>query len=153
NGQINWAARGLPHDIYSVACGLNVPGVFSIPIFAPGFGDFTPGTYDNCAWGGQSGDAFSMPPRFPVPPTPGSVDPDLDFAQGPMLLDNGLVGAGQKSGMFWAFKRKTGELVWNTQVVPPGITGGMQWGSANDGKRIFVASANSGTALAGAGSG
>src|SRR5262249_34405780 len=70
-----------------------------------------------------------------------------------MLLDNGLVGAGQKSGVFWAYKRKTGELVWRTQVVPGGITGGMQWGSATDGKRIFVASANSGTAGAGAGSG
>jgi len=42
---------------------------------------------------------------------------------------------------------------WYTQVVPGGITGGMQWGSATDGSRIFVASANSGTALAGAGSG
>jgi len=70
-----------------------------------------------------------------------------------LLGELGFVGAGQKSGMFWAFKRKTGELVWKTQVVPPGITGGMQWGSANDGKSIFVASANSGTALAGAGSG
>jgi polyvinyl alcohol dehydrogenase (cytochrome) len=73
-----------------------------------------------------------------------------------MLLgqgDKGLIGAGQKSGMFWAFKSKTGELAWSTQVVPPGITGGMQWGSATDGKSIFVASANSGTALAGAGSG
>ena len=148
-GKINWAARGLPHDVYNVACGLNVPGVFAIPIIIPPIPpgtNITPGTYDNCAWGGQSG-----PPL--IPPMPGSVDPDLDFAQGPMLLNNGLVAAGQKSGMFWAFKRKTGELVWKTQVVPPGITGGMQWGSANDGKSIFVASANSGTRLAGAGSG
>jgi len=136
-GKINWAARGLPNDVYNVACGLSVPGVFTIPI--PGAPFLTPGTYDNC------------PYSPPGPPT--HTDPDLDFAQGPMLLDNGLVGAGQKSGVFWAFKRKTGELAWSTQVVPPGITGGMQWGSATDGKRIFVASANSGTALAGAGSG
>jgi polyvinyl alcohol dehydrogenase (cytochrome) len=135
-GKINWARRGLPHDIYNVACGLAVPG-FTIPI--PGAEFLTPGAYDNCPW------------SPPGPPT--YTDPDLDFAQGPMLLDNGLVGAGQKSGMFWAFHRKTGELAWNTQVVPPGITGGMQWGSANDGKRIFVASANSGTRLAGAGLG
>src|SRR5262245_63746102 len=62
-----------------------------------------------------------------------------------MLLGNGLVGAGQKSGVFWAFNRKTGQLVWATQVVPGGITGGMQWGSATDGSRIFVASSNSGS--------
>ena len=55
-----------------------------------------------------------------------------------------LVGAGQKSGMFWAFKRKTGELAWSTQAAPGGVTGGLQWGSATDGRRIFVAAANSG---------
>jgi len=153
-GKINWAARGLPHDLYNVACGINVPGAFTIPV--PGVPGLTPGTYDNCPW------------SPPGPPT--YTDPDEDFAQGPMLLGNGLVGAGQKSGVFWAFKRNPGgqqgqqqgqlgqqgqqaELVWHTQVVPGGITGGMQWGSATDGKRIFVASANSGTRLAGAGSG
>jgi polyvinyl alcohol dehydrogenase (cytochrome) len=134
-GKINWAARGLPNDVYNVSCGINVPGAFTIP--SPLFP--TPGAYDNC------------PYSPPGPPT--HTDPDWDFAQGPMLLDYGLVGAGQKSGVFWAFKRHTGELVWRTQVVPGGITGGMQWGSATDGKSIFVASANSGTALAGAGSG
>ena len=75
---------------------------------------------------------------------PATAGPDYDFAQGPMLLDDELVGAGQKSGMFWAFKRKTGELAWKTQVTPGGVTGGLQWGSATDGRRIFVAAANSG---------
>jgi polyvinyl alcohol dehydrogenase (cytochrome) len=138
-GKINWAARGLSSDVYAVACGINVPGAL---VVAPG-GPFL-GTYDNC-------------PYVNAPPNQGSLpthaDPDWDFAQGPMLLANGLIGAGQKSGVFWAFKPKTGELVWRTQVVPGGITGGMQWGSATDGKSIFVASANSGTAQAGAGSG
>ena len=140
-GKINWAARGLPNDVYNVSCGINVPGVFTIPLIVgpPPGTNLTPGAYDNC------------PYSPPGPPT--HTDPDWDFAQGPMLLANGLVAAGQKSGVFWAFKRKTGELVWRTQVVPGGITGGMEWGSANDGKSIFVASANSGTALAGAGSG
>src|SRR5262245_44614426 len=137
-GKINWGARGLPNDVYNVACGLSVPGLFD---FVPA--PFLPGIYDNCPY---------VNPETPkVEPT--KRDPDWDFAQGPMLLGNDLVGAGQKSGVFWAFKRKTGQLVWATQAVPGGITGGMQWGSATDGSRIFVASANSGTAKAGAGSG
>jgi polyvinyl alcohol dehydrogenase (cytochrome) len=57
------------------------------------------------------------------------------------------VGAGQKSGKFWAFHVNSGHLAWSTQAAPPGITGGLQWGSATDGDRIFVAAANSGTAL------
>jgi polyvinyl alcohol dehydrogenase (cytochrome) len=70
-----------------------------------------------------------------------------------MLLGDDLVGAGQKSGVYWVFNRKTGALVWRNQIVPGGITGGLQWGSAFDGERIFVASANSGTAAAGGGVG
>ena len=40
----------------------------------------------------------------------------------------------------------TGELVWETKVGPGGILGGMQWGSANDGKTIYTASSNSNNA-------
>lgn len=117
-GAIKWAARGLPYDAWNVGCGLNVPGVFVVP------------PNDNC---------------------PNPQGPDWDFAQGPMLFsdtgnddDVGLVGAGQKSGMFWTFRAKDGKLIWSTQVAPAGLTGGLQWGSATDGQNIFVAVANSG---------
>lgn len=132
-GAIKWGARGLPYDNWNVGCGLNVPGVFVLP------------PNDNC---------------------PNPKGPDWDFAQGPMLFggpnrdnaqgrggnrddedDNGqvkLVGAGQKSGKFWAFNAKTGALAWVTQIGPGGLTGGLQWGSATDDKRIYVAVANSG---------
>jgi polyvinyl alcohol dehydrogenase (cytochrome) len=93
----------------------------------------TPGTYGNCPNG-----------------NPQTAGPDYDFAQGPMLWP-GLVGAGQKSGKFWAFDRLTGKLKWVNQVVPGGVTGGMQWGSATDGFRIFVAASNSGTSRGGGG--
>jgi polyvinyl alcohol dehydrogenase (cytochrome) len=76
---------------------------------------------------------------------PATAGPDWDFAQGPMLLGDDLVGAGQKSGKFWAFNRKTGALAWSAQAAPGGITGGLQWGSATDGDRIFFAASNSGT--------
>jgi polyvinyl alcohol dehydrogenase (cytochrome) len=123
-GAINWGARGLPSDVWNVDCGLVIPG----------FGSFPPdGIYNNC-------------PNS----NPATAGPDYDFAQGPLLPKSAglsLVGAGQKSGMFWAFDRKTGALKWSTQVAPGGITGGLQWGSATEGNRIFVAVANSGTAL------
>jgi polyvinyl alcohol dehydrogenase (cytochrome) len=127
-GAIKWGARGLPSDVWNVACGPSSPG------FVIGLG--FPGVYGNC------------PNASPV-----TAGPDYDFAQGPMLLDGGLVGAGQKSGIFWAFDRETGKLAWKTQAAPGGITGGLQWGSATDGERIFVAAANSGTAQAGGGTG
>jgi polyvinyl alcohol dehydrogenase (cytochrome) len=130
-GAINWASRGLDSDTWSVACGLNVPGVF---VVAPG--PFFPGVYDNC----PNAD-------------PATAGPDYDFAQGPMWLGGGLVGAGQKSGRFWAFDHKTGALAWATQVAPGGVTGGLQWGSATDGRRVFVAVANSGPSSAGGGAG
>ena len=130
-GTIKWGARGLPSDVYNVACGLNVPGFVISP------GPFFPGVYGNC----------------PYPGNPTGAGPDWDFGQGPMLLGGGLVGAGQKSGKFWAYNLKTGALAWSTQVAPGGITGGLQWGSATDGNRIFVAAANSGSAQAGGGTG
>jgi len=115
-GQVKWAGRGLPYDAWNVGCGLNIPGVFTVP------------PNDNC---------------------PNPKGPDWDFSQGPIWLGGGLVGAGQKSGVFWAFDHKSGATVWSTQVAPAGLTGGLQWGSAADGHLIFVAIANSG--LTGAG--
>jgi polyvinyl alcohol dehydrogenase (cytochrome) len=76
--------------------------------------------------------------------------PDYDFGQGPMLFTaqvegtpRELLGAGQKSGIFWALDPDTGAVVWSTVVGPGGYFGGMQWGSATDGERIYVALANS----------
>ena len=135
-GAIRWGARGLPSDVWSVACGLNVPGFVVGPWF--------PGVYGNCPNGNPAG-----------------AGPDYDFSQGPMLFggnggDNeggNLVGAGQKSGMFWAFNAKTGKPAWSRQVAPGGVTGGLQWGSATDGSTIFVAAANSGPSTNGGGVG
>lgn len=97
------------------------------------------------AW--NVGCGLNIPFVFNIPPNdncPNPKGPDWDFAQGPIWLGGGLVGAGQKSGMFWAFDHKSGQLAWSTQVAPAGLTGGMQWGSASDGNHIFVAVANSG---------
>lgn len=77
--------------------------------------------------------------------------PDYDFGAGPNLLrigdddDDTLVGFGQKDGTYWALNPKTGNVVWKTDVGPAGATlGGIEWGTAFDGERIYVAISDSG---------
>jgi polyvinyl alcohol dehydrogenase (cytochrome) len=54
-----------------------------------------------------------------------------------------LVGAGQKSGIYWQLDAATGKVLWSAAPGPSGQQGGIQWGSATDGRRIYVAEANS----------
>ena len=76
--------------------------------------------------------------------------PDFDFGSAPNRFSatvNGqlrqLVGIGQKSGIYWVVDAFTGSLLWQTRVGPGGRGGGIQWGSATDGKRIYVSIVNS----------
>jgi polyvinyl alcohol dehydrogenase (cytochrome) len=85
-------------------------------------------------------------PNANCPPTPG---PDYDFASAPneitYLSSRGLktiIGAGQKSGIYYALDPDTGAVLWQTQVGPGSSLGGMEWGSASDGQRIYVSIAN-----------
>jgi len=67
--------------------------------------------------------------------------PDYGFAQGPMLWRAGgrdLVGAGQKSGEFWALNADTGQVVWHRVVGPGSRVGGVR-AQATDGKRVYLA--------------
>jgi len=81
---------------------------------------------------------------------PSDEGPDYDFASAPNLItfqnSNGtpktILGAGQKSGIYYAFDPDTGAVLWRTQVGPGSALGGMEWGSASDGKRIYVSIAN-----------
>ncbi len=72
--------------------------------------------------------------------------PDFDFGSGPNLIDlpNGrqLVGIGQKSGVYWALDPMTGTVVWHTMVGPGSALGGIEFGSATDGRRVYVAVSN-----------
>src|SRR5712672_3309842 len=77
-------------------------------------------------------------PNCPVPNSP-----DFDLGgSGPNLVGN-IVGFGQKSGIFWALNPDSGSIVWSTPVGPGASLGGIEWGTATDGKRIYVAIANS----------
>jgi polyvinyl alcohol dehydrogenase (cytochrome) len=78
--------------------------------------------------------------------------PDYDFGSSPNLITTTnpatrttehLVGVGQKSGYYWALNPSTGKLVWRTRVGPGGPEGGILWGSATDGTRIYIAQADS----------
>ena len=112
-GAIRWATAALPYDAWTVSC---------IPFLGDG---------SNC---------------------PQPAGPDYDFGQAPALFTvksggkgkpRDLVGAGQKSGQYWALDPDTGAVQWVTQAGPGGTAGGLQWGSAVDDTRVYTANANS----------
>ena len=107
--------------------------------------------------------AIVYPPLLGTAPTvpPGNFascsdvpGPDFGFSQGPMLARKVSMGrgrprdvlaVGEKSGMFFAIDPDSGALIWSTRVSPGaggGFFGGMQWGSATDGRTIYTASSN-----------
>ena len=133
-GAIKWASRQTNWQQPFVADGTDDWNVACLIGFAPGQG--------NC---------------------PTSAGPDYDFASAPNLISyvdssgrkQTILGAGQKSGIYFALNPDTGAVIWRTQVGPGSALGGMEWGSASDGKRIYVSIANLygiPTAVGGAGS-
>jgi len=80
---------------------------------------------------------------------PASPGPDYDFGSAPNLITyhgphgpKTILGAGQKSGIYYALDPDTGADIWRTQVGPGSALGGIELGAASDGKRIYVAIAN-----------
>ncbi|MBV9082820.1 MAG: PQQ-binding-like beta-propeller repeat protein [Acidobacteriaceae bacterium] len=71
---------------------------------------------------------------------------DYDFGASPILvpLPNGkdIVVAGQKSGAVFGIDPDSGAVLWRTQVGVGGFLGGVLWGMATDGQRIYVANAD-----------
>lgn len=82
----------------------------------------------------------SLPQANFLCPVPSGPDYDLG-GSGPNLFP-GMVGFGQKSGLYWALNPDNGHVLWKTQVGPGGSTGGIQWGTATDGRRIYAAITN-----------
>ncbi len=94
-------------------------------------------------------DAWNVACFFGGSNCPAHAGPDYDFGQGASLINvNGnsstkqILGAGQKSGQYWAFDPSTGAVLWVTQVGPGSSLGGLEWGSATDGSQIYAADAN-----------
>ncbi|HTB79193.1 MAG TPA: PQQ-binding-like beta-propeller repeat protein [Polyangiaceae bacterium] len=72
-------------------------------------------------------------------------EPDYDFGCGANLFQttiNGavvdVVGAGQKSGVYWALNADTGSTLWSTEVGPGGHLGGIHWSTAVDSHAVYV---------------
>jgi polyvinyl alcohol dehydrogenase (cytochrome) len=95
-------------------------------------------------------DAWNVACFFgPVPNCPAQPGPDYDFGSGPNEITyqtpsgaRTIIGAGQKSGIYYALDPDLGTVLWSTQVGPGSAFGGIEWGSASDGVRIYVAIAN-----------
>jgi polyvinyl alcohol dehydrogenase (cytochrome) len=67
---------------------------------------------------------------------------DHDFGASPVLsrLADGreVLLAGQKSGMLWALDPDSGRLMWSREFGKGSPLGGIHWGLAFDGERVFV---------------
>ena len=102
------------------------------------------------AFGVPSGsDDWNVDCFFAGPSCPSNPGPDFDFGSTPNLITyqgahgpKTILGAGQKSGIYIAMDPDTGNMLWQTQVGPGSSLGGMEWGSASDGNRIYVQIAN-----------
>src|SRR5499427_6729377 len=53
-----------------------------------------------------------------------------------------VVGFGGKSGVYVLLDAKTGAFIWSRLIGPGGDQGGMEWGTATDGERIYVSITN-----------
>lgn len=70
--------------------------------------------------------------------------PDYDFGSSAILekLPNGrdVLLAGQKSGIVYALDPdRGGEILWMARVGKGGTNGGVQWGMASDGQKVYAA--------------
>jgi polyvinyl alcohol dehydrogenase (cytochrome) len=77
---------------------------------------------------------------------PQGAGPDADFGAGPNEFSipgiGQVIGSGQKSGTYSVFDADNGKLIWSRFVGPGSALGGMEWGTATDGRRIYVAISN-----------
>jgi polyvinyl alcohol dehydrogenase (cytochrome) len=73
---------------------------------------------------------------------PDADSPDFDFGSSPVLADSPggrqVLLAGNKSGLIWALDPDNGKIVWQQQVGKGTSGGGVLWGIAVDGQRVYV---------------
>lgn len=76
----------------------------------------------------------------------GEIGPDFDYGASPILqtLPGGrqIVLSGQKSGIVYGMDPDTGKLTWATRVGAGSALGGIEWGMAADGTRLYAANAD-----------
>jgi polyvinyl alcohol dehydrogenase (cytochrome) len=77
---------------------------------------------------------------------PANAGPDANFGAGINLMHvrgphgtlRTVVGGGDKAGRYWELDAATGAVLWSDSLGPGSVIGGIQWGTATDGKRIYV---------------
>lgn len=89
-------------------------------------------------------DAYTSACRTKGVNCPPADGPDYDFGSSAILTraPNGkeILVAGQKSGVVYAFDPDAkGKLLWQTRVGKGGLNGGVQWGMASDGQKVYAA--------------
>ncbi|MDC0598767.1 PQQ-binding-like beta-propeller repeat protein [Gammaproteobacteria bacterium] len=77
------------------------------------------------------------------PASANSINADYDFGASVIIAQQAdgtdVLLAGQKSGVLWALDPdNNGALLWSLDVGPGGPLGGIHWGMAFDGERVFV---------------
>jgi len=129
-GRVNWVHYAHKYDAWNHACGAPdlygwatvVPALFPVPI----------ANTNNC---GQ---------------TP--IGPDMGFGQQPKLVRNANLGhgkrgdvvvGGNKDGRLFGLDPATGRKIWETNVEPGGVYGGLQFGLAADDGKVFFGTTNS----------
>jgi len=113
-GKIKWAKRLRSDDDWNASCIVDAAGK------------------DNCPKGpvGLDYDFGPAPNAFTIP------------ASGIYGVPRDAIGGGQKSGVYTAFDADTGAILWARNAGPGSDLGGMEWGTATDGKQIYVAISN-----------
>ena len=140
-GEIEWAKRLQGFDVWNLGCLEFVFGAVGLPTanFVPACPPYLRGA------------------NFPL----NFFAKDLDLGEQPMLVKGvrmpqgkkrDLLIATSKSANVWALDPATGDEIWKTQGAPfgPGslFGGGILWGSATDGERIYLTSTTSNLNLA-----
>lgn len=111
-GQQKWVFQALANDVWNMSCPIGPPAPGGRPTGA------------NCFFVNE-----------------GSVLLDHDFGGGPVIWrgkGRELILAGQKSGDVWAVQSGDGKVVWRHQFGKGTALGGVHWGIATDGVRVFA---------------
>ena len=87
------------------------------------------------------GDAWNVGCMVGNDNCPKENGPDLDVAASPLLIEDGrktYLVAGQKSGVAHGLDLATGKILWRTRLGHGGTQGGVHFGMASEGRRVFV---------------
>jgi len=79
---------------------------------------------------------------------PDNPGPDYDFGSSALLVHapdgKEMLVAGQKSGVVYALDpTQKGKILWQKRVGKGGVNGGVQWGMASDGQKVYAATGDS----------